>query len=568
MNKFFKSLWVRLAALGLGIVMITGFTGTTSEEQYFEIAKNIDIFGKLYREVYLSYVDEVEPGKFMREGIDAMLESLDPFTQFISASEIEDFKFMNTGQYGGIGAVVTNVNNKVIVTEIYEGNPAQNAGLEAGDEIVKIDNLDVDGNKMDNLDIRNLLRGQPKTGVKITVKRPGSAGTQVIEVMRDDIKIKNVPIFKMVSKDVGYISLTGFTQNASGEVRQAFEQLKKENPEMKGLVLDLRGNPGGLLFEAIEVSNLFIPKGEKVVETRGRISGATKVYQAMNTPVDLDLPVCVLVNRGSASASEIVSGVLQDLDRGLILGQRSYGKGLVQNTRPLSYNAQVKITTAKYYTPSGRCIQAIDYTHRNEDGSVGKIPDSLMTSFKTKAGRVVYDGGGIKPDLVIERPDLHKITQDLLNKNIIFDFATQYKLDHPSMTQQPEEFVITDEIYQAFTDFCKKNTFTFETQTEKELGDLKKILEKESYNVEVENEMKALEAKLKEGKKDDLKDFKNEITPFLKAEIVSRYHFKIGRMRAGLSEDPELKSALALLSDKSKYASMLNGTIISDASKK
>jgi carboxyl-terminal processing protease len=548
--------WKLIFALPFALVLSFGFLDKT-EDNYFEISKNLDIFGKMYREVNAYYVDDVDPAKFMRTGIDAMLESLDPYTSFISASEIEEYKFMSTGQYGGIGAVISTRDKNILVAEPYEGSPSAKAGLKAGDMILKIDNEVIEGKGMNTLDVRNLLRGQPSTKVNITVRREGVADPILVEVTRDDIKIKNVPYFGMVDAETGYISLTGFTQGAGHEVASALETLKRENPGIKAVILDLRGNPGGLLFESVEISNVFVAQGEKIVETRGRMEGSGNTYGARNQPVDTEIKMAVLVNRRSASASEIVSGVMQDLDRAVVLGQRSFGKGLVQTTRTLSYNSQLKITTAKYYTPSGRCIQALDYSNRNEDGSVGKVADSLMKPFKTSTGRTVYDGGGINPDFVLEVKEYHTVTSELIRQNIIFDFATQFASKHDKIAS-PREFEISNDIYDDFVKFAESKNFVFDTPTDKEITKLKEQAEKEKYLDEIENDLKAMEAKMIAEKKTDIRNFREEISLFLENEILNRYYFRSGEIQNSFDHDKEILEATKVLKDDVLYKKTLN----------
>lgn len=559
-----KKLYRRGAILLVIVLAITGINLVGSRpayapiDKYFEISKNLDIFGKLYREVNGYYVDEVDPNQFMRVGIDGMLESLDPYTNFISASEIEDYRFMSTGEYGGIGAVISKRDGKVLISEPYEDSPADKAGLRAGDIIIQIDEEKVGDVDAQTLDVRNLLRGQAGSTVDIVVERVGAAAPIAVQVTRDDIKIKNVPFHGMVNKEVGYISLTGFTKGANKEVRDAFTELKTNNPEMKGVILDLRGNPGGLLFEAIDISNLFVKQGAKIVETRGKIEGSHQSYYAEKTPLDTEMPLAVLINRRSASASEIVSGVMQDLDRGVVVGQRSFGKGLVQTTRPLSYNTQLKITTAKYYTPSGRCIQAIDYSHRNDDGSVGKVPDSLRKEFKTTNGRSVFDGGGVTPDLKVEDPDYHTVTRELIRQNMIFDFATEFRSKNEEIGN-PRDFKINDKIYNEFVAFTRDRKFTFETKTEKELENLKKMLEEEDYYEDVQKNIEELETQVHAQKSSDLNEFRDEISDFLKSEIVTRYHFRSGEIEVSFDNDPDILEALNVLKDPVKYEKTLSG---------
>ncbi|MEM0997652.1 MAG: S41 family peptidase [Bacteroidota bacterium] len=545
---------VVLLVLPLGLSV--GFYSRPAGDVHFEITRNMDIFGKMYREIHTSYVDDVDPTDFMRTGIDAMLKSLDPYTNYISASEIEDYRFQSTGQYGGIGAVVGKMDKRVVITEPYEGYPAVKAGLLAGDEIIQIDQEVINEDNVGEIDVRDLLRGQPKTTVTLKIKRVGTPKPFDVEVERADIRIKNVPYKGMVDDQVGYVSLTGFTPGAAKEVKSAIEELRKTTPDMKGLILDLRGNPGGLLYEAIDISNLFVPQGEKIVETRGKMESSLKNYTARSNPTVPNMPLAVLINRRSASASEIVSGVMQDLDRGVIVGQRSFGKGLVQTTRPLSYNSQIKVTTAKYYTPSGRCIQAIDYSNRNEDGSVGKIPDSLQNSFTTAAGRTVKDGGGVEPDIEVELPEYHTVTRELLRQNIVFDFASQYRVDHESIPPA-REFQITDALYAEFIAYCGQREFTFETKTEKEFARLKELMEEEKYAEALDAELKAIDAKIHTEKGQDLKDFRDEIARLLKDEIVGRYYLRVGKIESSFNSDPEVLAAAKILQNPAAYQKTL-----------
>lgn len=540
------------------VIFYAGFAARNPEDNYFEISKNMDIFGKVFREINAYYVDEVDPGKFMKTGIDAMLATLDPFTNYITASEIEDFRFQTSGHYSGIGASISRKNEgkTVIITEVYEGFPAQTAGILPGDEILKIDNTTIAGSSLDIQDVRNLLRGQPKTGLTLTIRRPGESEERKVPVTRDDIQVKSVPWFGTVADNIGYIQLTSFSMEATNDIKAAFDKIRKDNPGLKGLVLDLRDNPGGLLMEAVNISNIFVNRGEKIVETRGRAEGSLKIYQAQETAIDTVIPVVVLINGSSASASEIVSGVMQDLDRGVVIGQRSYGKGLVQNSRPLSYNTQLKLTTAKYYTPSGRCIQAIDYSHRREDGTWDKIPDSLMTEFKTRRGRKVYDGGGIAPDIEVSPPEYHRITQDLVSQFVIFDFATEFHKKNASIAPA-REFKITDDIYNNFVQYVAGRNFTYTTKAEKELKELQGVLEKEGYWDKNKNQVSALEENLKESKKNDILTYRKEIERLLKAEIVSRYYFKTGRLETSFDSDPEVTAAISLLNDPARYRSIL-----------
>ncbi|MCG3165509.1 MAG: hypothetical protein POELPBGB_01277 [Bacteroidia bacterium] len=556
--KKLRELSLKTKALILAIIFSgIALLNSSYVDNYFEITKNLDIFVTLFKELNLYYVDETKPGDLMKTGIEGMLESLDPYTNYIPESDIEDFRFMQTGQYGGIGALIRTMDKKIVIAEPYEDSPAQKAGLEAGDVIIEVNGKSTDGKNTE--DISKILKGQPNTEVKLVLKREGVDKPIEKTIMREEIKVKSVPHYEMLNNEVGYIKLNQFTDKCTEEVQTAFKDLK-EKKGMKSLVLDLRGNPGGLLNEAVSLSNLFVEKGQLVVSTKGKVKEWEKSYKAANQPLDLEIPIVVLVNSGSASASEIVSGTIQDLDRGVIIGQRSYGKGLVQTTRPLSYNTQLKVTTAKYYIPSGRCIQALDYSHRNEDGSVGKVPDSLMKTFTTKNGRTVYDGGGVLPDIVLEPVTYSQIARALTAKNMIFNFATKYKREHPTIPSV-KEFRITDELFNEFTTYISDKDYEYSTQSEDVIKKFKETAEKEKYFKQVEQEYEALKSKLSHNKNEDLVTFKEEIKELLKEEIVSRYYYQKGRVESLLDRDPDVKEALSILADKSKYASLLAGPV-------
>lgn len=524
----------------------------------FEVSKNLDIFSELYKQLDINYVDEISPGELMTTGIDAMLESLDPFTNYIPESQIEDYKMLTTGQYGGIGALIHQRKDFVIISEPYEGFPAHKAGLIPGDKILEVDGKAATDKNSE--EVSQILKGEPGTTLTMLVEREGVDEPFEVELKREKIKIDNIPYYGMLDENMGYIKLSGFTQDAGKEVKNAFLDLKKNN-ELKGLVFDLRGNGGGLLNEAVNIVNIFTDKGELVVSTKGKEVSRNKSYYTTSTPEDTEIPIVVLVDVGSASASEIVSGALQDLDRGIILGQRTYGKGLVQNVLPLSYNSKVKVTVAKYYIPSGRCIQAIDYSHKDEEGVAHKVADSLISEFSTKNGRKVYDGGGINPDIEIEPEMLSPISMSLLTEYIIFDYANKFAREHDSIPD-PKKFEITDEIYDDFVAFVDGlENFTYTTRSEKTLEKLRKAAETEAYLESISAEIEALEAKLSHNKDEDLQTHRDEISEMMKLEIVSRYYFQKGRVIASLQSDPEVKKAIELIEDQKNYTGILDGTI-------
>ena len=545
---------IKIFFLSIFIISSTlSFVAFTDND--FEITKNLDIYFTLFKEVNIFYVDDIDPAKLIKTSIDAMLKSLDPYTNFIPESQIEDYKFMTTGQYGGIGAMIRKQDDYVVISEPYENFPAQKAGLKAGDILIAVDGDNIKGKTTSQ--VSDKLKGQPNTELNLEIKRPGLENNINVLVMREEIKLSSVPYSGIVSDSVGYIRLSRFTRSASKDVKEALNTLKNKN--VKSIILDLRGNPGGLLIEAVKITNIFIPKGEDVVSTKGKVSQWDKEYKAMFETVDTKTPLVILVNRSSASASEIVSGALQDLDRGVVMGERSFGKGLVQTTRKLSYNAQLKVTTAKYYIPSGRCIQALDYTNRREDGSVGKVPDTLITKYKTKNGRIVYDGGGILPDILKETESYSPIAFNLVIKNLIFDYATQYALMHDSVAP-PEKFVFTDNDFNNFVEFLSDKDFDYETNSVKDLEVLLKSVKKEKYYTGNEAIFDSLEVKLAHDKDKDLQNFKSEISELLIEEIMSRYYYQDGRIQSMLLKDPIINDAVELLNDTAKYNSILAGT--------
>ena len=537
-------------------LLLTSIFSVGFVDNYFEISKNIDIFTTLYKELNIFYVDETDPGELMKKAIDSMLESLDPYTTYIPESEMEDFRFMTTGQYGGIGAIISKRGDYVMISEPYEGFPANKAGLIAGDKLLEINGKSVKGKSTE--DVSKVLKGQPNTTVNVLIERIGEDSPFEVELKREEIKVKSVPYSTVLEGNIGYIKMTSFTRNVSNEVAEAFKEIS-EGVELNGLIFDLRGNPGGLLNEAVNTTNLFIEKGQEVVSTKGKVKDWDKIYNTLNDPLDKEIPLAVLINSRSASASEIVSGAIQDLDRGVVVGQRSFGKGLVQQTRKLSYNSQLKVTIAKYYIPSGRCIQALDYSDRNEDGSVGSIADSLTAEFKTLNGRSVWDGGGVNPDVVLEPRKYSNILASIMSKRHIFDFANDFYREHSSITT-PSNFEINDSLFLVFTNYLNGKDYDYETRTEKAITKLLKDAEKEKYSEDLQEEIDALDKKMKASKTNDIERFKDQISQVIESEIVTRYYFQNGRIEASLKHDDEVNKAVEILKDSDTYKSILNGT--------
>jgi len=548
-KRFFQSRLRRMLAL---TVVCGALLSATFSDEFFEISKNMEIFTSVYKELNIYYVDGTKPGALMKTGIDAMLKSLDPYTVYYPESKIEEAMFMQTGQYGGIGTLVNTIEGKITITEPYEGYAAVKSGLIAGDVVLKINGKSVEGKRHD--EVTDQLTGQPGSEVELTIQRPGEAQPRAVKIKREEIKIKDVPYFAMLADSAtGYIQLTGFTQSAGSEVKAAFLALKKRN--MNKLILDLRGNGGGLLREAITIVNLFVPKGTEIVKTKGKIEEWNKTYTAMNDPVDTQIPIVVLVDGGSASASEIVSGSLQDLDRAVVVGAESYGKGLVQQTKDLAYNTKIKLTVAKYYTPSGRCIQRLDYSHRDENtGEVVAKADSLIRSFKTKGGRPVSDGRGINPDVEVKEEDAAHIVRSLIENWVIFHYATEYHRTHTSI-DSADAFHLTDAEYNQFVEFAKGKEFHYDTHTKKLYEELKKTAKEEKYFEGSEKQFDELFAKIDPKRDSDLLKFKPQIKEFLENEIVGRYYYQTGRSKNALREDPCIKKSLEVFA--SNYNQLL-----------
>jgi carboxyl-terminal processing protease len=549
-----QSTWKSTLSIGVMLMFVLmSFTVSRDSDDNFETVKNLDIFYTLYKELNLYYVDPIVPGDIIKVGIDAMLQSLDPYTVYIPESQIEDLKFMTTGQYGGIGSLIRQSGDYIMITQPVKDSPADKAGIIPGDIILEIDEHSIKGKPSE--EVSELLRGEPNTTVKLKIQRIGNIKPIEVSIVREEIKMNSVPYYGLLEEGIGYIALNSFTNTAAKEVQDAFLDLKKTH-NITSLVIDLRGNPGGLLIEAVKICNIFVTKGEEIVSTRGKIAQWDKSYTAYSEPIDTEVKLVVLVDRGSASASEIVSGCIQDLDRGVIVGQRTFGKGLVQTTRELSYNGVLKVTTAKYYIPSGRCIQALDYTNRNEDGSVGHVPDSLITEYKTKNGRKVYDGGGVAPDVDIEIEMYSNIATSLIIKNLVFDYANYYKFTHPTIAS-PENYVFTDADYDDFVKFLSDKDFDYETKTEETLNQLIESSKNEKYYDQASQELDVLKTKFAHDKNKDLVLFKDEIKDLISQEIVLKYYYETGGIIYGLKHDPEVRKAIEIVKDDTKYHSIL-----------
>jgi len=525
-----------------------------TDKEHFEASKQLEVFNALFKELDMFYVDTINAKSAIRNGIDYMLGKLDPYTVYFSEEEMSDFKFYTTGEYGGIGSIISQRKGKIIVSEPYEGMPAALAGLQAGDEILEIDGESITGKTTSQASEK--LKGLPNTVVKLKIQRPGEKKPQTISITRKRIQLEAVKYYDVIKDSIGYIYLSNFTEQSAADVKAAFEDLKK-NKHISSLILDLRDNPGGLLSDAVQLVNMFVPKGEQVLSTKGKIKQWDRMYRTTQEPFDKEIPLVVLVNRGSASSAEIVAGALQDLDRAVIIGSRTFGKGLVQTTRELPFNGGLKVTTSKYYIPSGRCIQAIDYSHRNSDGSVATVPDSLTSVFYTSKGREVKDGGGITPDFVMEEKKTPGIIYYLMSDYLLFDFATEYRQKHKTIAPVAD-FVITDEDYQQFKTFVKEKKFDYDRQSAKAMNVLKETMEFEGYMNVASAEFLALEEKLKPDLDRDLDLYKSDISKHLAQEIVKRYYYQKGEIIETLKNDADLEKAIKVLSDKTLYNKTLN----------
>lgn len=530
--------------LTLSILLLSLSAFVDGNNKQFEISKNLEIFTNIYRELNTNYVDDIDPARLMRTGIEAMLQTLDPYTNYISETDIESYRYMAEGKYDGIGANVRKIGDYVTIVDPYEGGPAIDAGLQAGDMIIAVEGKDAKGKKTD--EVNDVLKGFPGTEVTLTIRRPGEGNDRIVVVKRDEVSVKNVPYHGMVADDIGYLVLSTFTNNAGRNVESAIRDLQKENPNLKGLIFDLRNNGGGYLREAVSISNLFIPKDEVVVTTKGKVRDRDRSFNTVNEPMVPDLPVVVLTNKYTASASEIVSGVLQDLDRGVILGDKTYGKGLVQNTVDLEYNAKLKLTTAKYYIPSGRCIQSVNY----QDGEPVDVPDDQRAVFKTRGGRKVLDGGGIIPDVETGDKNQSAIVKFLSENDLIFHYATKYHQEH-SEIGVAKDFRFTG--FEDFVDFVHEKNLEFKTKTEKELEDLLAAAEEDHFKELIQTDIDKIRNQINQEKSDDLIENKEEIISLLEREIVSRYYFQTGRIEKTLQNDHDIQLATDILSQPEVY---------------
>ena len=541
------------------LVLLVAFPfGMIAQEKQnnFEIAKSLDIYNSLLRELNLNYVDEINPGELNETAIKAMLDGLDPYTVFIPESDIENAKFMTTGEYGGIGALIQYDGELTRISDPYYGWPAQKAGIIAGDAILEVNGVDC--KKKNTQEVSNLLKGQPGTEVTMKIKRYGQEKPLEIKLKREKVKIDNIPYYKVFDNGIAYLSLSGFTRDAAKELKEKFMEMRKDR-QLKGFILDLRGNGGGLMNEAVDIVNMFIPKGKPVVSMKGKAANANSLHPTTNDPVDLDIPLAILVDGSSASASEIVAGAIQDYDRGVIIGQRTFGKGLVQNILPMSYNTQMKVTVAHYYIPSGRCIQEIDYSHKKDTTQTKN--DTLGKAFTTMGGRTVYEGHGITPDVKVDRDPYATVTAYLYGKNYIFDYANKYYSEHRSI-DSADRFQIDEATYQDFMKFVKDKNFTYTTESEKAIEKLKKTAKEEGYLDKIQPQVDQLEKNLATEKANDLLSNRKDIEELLRSEIVGRYYYQKGRIVASLKEDPDLKRAFEILlntNGKDEYHSILSG---------
>jgi len=537
------------------LLLATGLSAAAQNEQNdkgFEISKNLEIFANVYKNLHTNYVDDVDPGKTMKVAIDAMLASMDPYTNYFAESDMEDVKMQVLGQYGGIGSLIQQQGDSVYIAEPYEGLPADKAGIRIGDRIVAVNGESTKGKTTS--DVSSAMRGQAGTDVTLSLERDGKEFD--VTLTRGEIRLPNVPYYGMVDGNIGYVRLDEFTQDAAKNVRDAFRQLKREHPDMKGFILDLRNNGGGLMNEAVDIVNIWVKSNELVVETKGKVASKNVKSRTRLNPEDLNIPLAVLINDNSASASEIVSGSLQDLDRAVIIGERSYGKGLVQNILPMPYNSQMKVTVSKYFIPSGRCIQAIDYKHRDANGRATKVPDSLKTAFQTRNGRTVYDGFGIEPDIEVEHETSSLLSVALYNRLHFFNYAMKFHREHATIPPAGE-FKITDEIWNDFVNYLSDKTYDYTTYTENIIADLRKVAEEENYMDNLKQQIDQLEKTYKDAKKEDLNRNREEISELLADAIILHYYYRKGCIEAALDYDPDVKKAIEILGNTAEYNKLL-----------
>lgn len=540
-----------LIAFSTLIVLLFGIQISTAQSNRFEVIKNLELIDAIYEHLDKYYVENPKPGSMSVAGINAMLEDLDPYTVFYPESDIEDYRLMTTGQYGGVGAMIRKIGDYVYFAEPYEDSPAAKAGVRAGDKILSIEGRDM--SKKNTEDVSTNLKGPKGTTISVKVERPNGK-QETMSITRDEIKLPDIPYAGLLDDEIGYIKLTSFTPTASSEVRKNFIDLKEKG--MKKLVLDLRGNGGGLLIESVHIVNMFVPKGQKVVETKGRIAEENREYKTMTDPLDLNIPIVVLIDGTSASASEIVAGSLQDLDRAVVVGETSFGKGLVQRTFDLKYGTKMKLTISKYYTPSGRCVQRLEYFDKNEDAKPEDIPDSLLHIFKTKNGRDVIDGRGIVPDIDVEIPDMSRLTAMIYGNNLIFNYSTDYVKTHPTIADA-KNFKLSDQEYTAFKKYVLEDDFTYSTASEEQLKKIKETIEREGLDEDAKQEYEALMSKVTPSKERDLEKFQDEIKMLLENEIVSRYYYQKGRVLNSFNHDDILKKGVEVLKNTQEYNTIL-----------
>lgn len=565
MNNKIAAIILAFLLTGIGQIQSQNNPDKNKQQQrYFDINKNLDIFNSALREIDMFYADSIDVSKTVRTGLDNMLNTLDPYTEYFNEEEMKEFNTQITGEYAGVGAVISYKDDRVTVIEPYENSPAAKAGLKAGDKILSIDGKDM--TKCDKIDgeaygltlnsyVSSNLKGQPGTTINVTVERQGEKKPVTLKITREKISIDIIPYYGMVSPNTGYINFSTFTDKISSDIKSAFLDLKKQGAT--SVIIDVRQNGGGILEEAVQIVNLFVPKGKIVVSTKGKMKQLDRTYRTTLEPNDTEIPLVILTSRSSASASEILAGSLQDMDRAVLIGERTFGKGLVQTPREMPYGGGLKVTTAKYYIPSGRCVQAIDYSHRNADGSVGRIPDSLTTVFYTEAGRPVRDGGGVTPDITLDEVKTPTITFYLANQYIVFDWVNNWVQKHKTISS-PENFSITDEDYENFKEFVKSKDFQYDRISEKSIASLKEVMEFEGYMKYSEAEFKALEAKLVPNLDRDMETFKEPITRLINTEIIRRYYYQKGVAKYDLQHDREVSRAIEVLSDPQLYKETLS----------